>query len=255
MGSYDFIDFKGCRIIVTGASSGIGRAIAIELNRLNASVVLIGRNQKNLEETASLLLNKDHQVSCMDLDDLPSIVPKIKNLVSSSGPIYGLCHAAGIVETKPLATFNHKTFQRILNVNFTAAIELSRVVTRRDVMLPDGGAILFISSIYHLIGMPGEIGYSATKGAIRSAARAMAIELARRRIRVNTLSPGMVRTPMTDDALANLPQNSVETLRQSHPLGFGTPEDIARGAAFLLAPVNKWITGIDLVIDGGRTAH
>ena len=143
----------------------------------------------------------------------------------------------------------------MLNVNLIAGIELARAISRRDVMEPDGGSILLMSSIYGRVGMPGQIGYAGSKGAVVAAARAMAIELARRNIRVNTLSPGFVKTPMTEEALAKLSEQQVKKIEDAHPLGTGTTEDVARAAAFLLAPQNRWITGVDLVIDGGYTAQ
>jgi NAD(P)-dependent dehydrogenase (short-subunit alcohol dehydrogenase family) len=142
-----------------------------------------------------------------------------------------------------------------MEVNLTSGIELARAVCRRDIMTDEGGAVLFVSSIYARVGMAGQISYSASKGAITSAARAIAVELARRRIRVNSLSPGLVRTQMTEVALGKLSPSQVKELEDAHPLGTGRPEDVARAAAFLLAPQNPWITGIDLVIDGGYTAR
>jgi NAD(P)-dependent dehydrogenase (short-subunit alcohol dehydrogenase family) len=159
------------------------------------------------------------------------------------------------VETRPLSSYKVEGLSAMLNVNLIAGIELARAISRRDVMEPDGGSILFMSSIYARVGMPGQIGYAGSKGAVVAAARAMAIELARRNIRVNTLSPGFVKTPMTDDALAKLSEQQVKKIEDAHPLGTGTPEDVARAAAFLLAPQNRWITGVDLVIDGGYTAQ
>ena len=117
------------------------------------------------------------------------------------------------------------------------------------------GSILFISAIYGLIGKPGQIAYSGSKGALTAAARAMAIELARRHIRVNVLSPGIVRTEMTEKAFSGLSAQQVQALEDTHPLGFGSPEDVASAAAFLLSPENKWITGTDLVVDGGCSAQ
>ena len=255
MATQPFMDFEGQRILVTGATSGIGEAIAAELDRRNAIVVRVGRNQAKLDETGQALTAGRHESLCLDLADLASIVPRIKRLAAERGRIYGLCHAAGVVETRPLSTFKRDSFQAMLDVNFTAGIEMARAVTRRDVIVPEGGAILFVSSIYSRIGMPGQTGYSATKGAIQAAARAMAMELARRRIRVNTLSPGLVRTPMTDAALAKLSPENIDQLQQSHPLGIGAPEDVARAAAFLLDPANRWMTGTDLILDGGYTAR
>jgi len=139
--------------------------------------------------------------------------------------------------------------------NVVAAVELTRAVARRDVMTPDGGSVLFVSSVYGHVGMPGQIGYCGTKGALAAIARAMAIELARRNVRVNCISPGLVFTQMTDRALGVLSPEHVERLKAAHPLGAGKPEDVARAAAFMLAPGSRWITGADLVVDGGFTAQ
>ena len=114
---------------------------------------------------------------------------------------------------------------------------------------------MFISSIYAIVGKPGQIGYSAVKGAVTSAARAMAVELAKRKIRVNVLSPGLVHTEMTRKVMAVLTEQQVKEIEDGHLLGTGTPDDVARAAIFLLAPQSTWITGTDFVIDGGYTAR
>ena len=255
MGKTPFLDFDGKKVVVTGASSGIGRAISIELSQHSAGLILIGRNRERLEETAAGLSDGDHKIVSLDLTNHPEIVPTIRKLAKQEGRIYGLCHCAGMVETRPLSSLNIDGLNAMLDVNLIAGVELARAVNRRDVMEPDGGSILFMSSIYGRVGMPGQIGYAGSKGAVVAAARAMAIELARRNIRVNTLSPGFVKTPMTEEALAKLSEQQVKKIEDAHPLGTGTPEDVARAAAFLLAPQNRWITGVDLVIDGGYTAQ
>jgi NAD(P)-dependent dehydrogenase (short-subunit alcohol dehydrogenase family) len=140
-------------------------------------------------------------------------------------------------------------------VNVLAGLELARAVSRRDVMTPEGGSLLFLSSVYATGGAAGETGYSATKGAVAAASRSLAVELARRRIRVNTISPGMVRTPMTESALAVLSGDQIEAIEKKHLLGTGTPADVARAAVFLLSPAAAWITGADLAVDGGYSAH
>lgn len=249
-----FIDFQGKTVMVTGASSGIGKAIAVELGRRNAFTVLLGRNVVNLEKTACDIGNNCCKIVEFDLLRIDQIADAVRRFAKEHGPIYGISHAAGVVETRPLASFRMDSFRGMMDVNCAAGIELAKAACRRDVMESDGGAVVFISSIYGHIGMAGQIGYSATKGAILSAAKAMAVELARRNIRVNTISPGLVVTPMTDEAMTKLPSGHFEQLKQLHPLGIGTPEDVARAAVFLLAPENRWVTGIDFIIDGGYTA-
>jgi NAD(P)-dependent dehydrogenase (short-subunit alcohol dehydrogenase family) len=250
-----FIDFEEKNVIVTGASSGIGRAISVELSNYKANLILIGRNETRLNETAKLLVPGNHRIIPLDLANNAEIAPVILSLARESGRIYGMCHAAGVVETRPLSSCKTQGIQSMLDVNLLSGIELARVVCRRDVMDETGGSILFISSVYALVGMPAQIGYSASKGAVSAAMRAMAIELARRKIKVNAISPGLIKTDMTEKSFSMLTKEQVRELEESFPLGTGAPEDVARAAAFLLAPQNRWITGVDLVVDGGFTAR
>lgn len=250
-----FLNFAGRWVVVTGASAGLGRAISVELSRHGARVVLLGRDGPRLAETAALLGNAEHRVISLDLSRHDSIAASISTLHKDVGPLYGLCHAAGVVATRPLTGNTVDVVQAQLNVNLLAGLELARVICRRDVMTPEGGNLLFLSSVYGQVGMPGQIGYCATKGALVAAARAMAIELARRKIRVNCISPGLVFTEMTKQALGVLSADHVDKLKAAHPLGIGEPEDVARAAVFLLAPSNRWITGADLAVDGGFTAQ
>jgi NAD(P)-dependent dehydrogenase (short-subunit alcohol dehydrogenase family) len=251
----DFLGFDSQWVIVTGASSGLGRATAVCLARQGARVVLVARDEKRLGETAAMLDGSEHRILQMDLRQADGIGPAITDLRHDIGPIYGLCHAAGNVETRPLSSNKVSVVESMLEVNLVAGLELARAVCRRNVMEPAGGSLVFISSIYSQVGMPGQISYCAAKGAVNSAVRAMAIELARRSIRVNSVSPGLVMTEMAEGALSLLSNDHVQQLHAAHPLGIGTPEDVARAATFLLAPGTKWITGTDLVIDGGFTAQ
>ena len=217
--------------------------------------MLTGRNEQALKDTQAQLAPDTSRIVVQDLRQIDTLSALIRDHVREHGRIYGLCYCSGVVETRPLASFQASGFRDMIDVNVTASFELARAICRRDVMTEDGGALLFITSIYGTVGMPGQMAYSATKGALQSAARSLAIELARRRIRVNTLSPGLVHTPMTATAFSLLSKEQIHELESSHPLGPGEPEDVAKAAAFLLAPQSRWITGTDLVIDGGYTAR
>jgi len=248
------VDFQNKVVVVSGASSGIGNAIAGMLANHGARLILMGRDMDKLREVSKKLEGVEHRLIILDLSKLEDIMPAINKVSEEFGPIYGLCHGAGIADTLPLRSLKVSQIRALLDVNLLAGIELARAVTRRDNSEPDGASILFISSIYGIVGKPGVIGYSASKGAITSAARSMAVELAKRNIRVNVLSPGLVWTEMTKSALSKVSQENVSQIESDHLLRVGTPDDVARAAVFLLAPQNSWITGTDFIIDGGYTA-
>ena len=243
-------------VVVSGASSGIGRAISLELVASGARVVLLGRDGARLAETARLAGPGDRtQLCAIDLAELGTVGPAIANLVTKLGPIYGLCHAAGLAQTLPLSATRPERVRALMDVNLLAGMELSRALARRDAMPIGEGCILWLSSVYALVGAPGQIAYCATKGAVAAAGRAMALELAGRGIRVNVLSSGFVSTGMTNTAESRLSAEQWAQIIAKHPLGAGTVADVARAAVFLLDPRNRWITGTDLVVDGGYTSQ
>lgn len=243
-------------IVVSGASSGMGRAISVELISQGARVVLMGRDPTRLAETAHLAGSVDRTELCpLDLADLGAVAPAIANLVTKLGPIYGLCHAAGLAQTLPLNATRPERIRALMDINLLAGMELCRALTRRDAALAGEGCLLWLSSVYAHVGAPGQIAYCATKGAVSAAVRAMALELAGRGIRVNVLSSGFVSTGMTNSAESRLSAEQWAQIVAKHPLGEGTVADIARAAVFLLDPRNRWVTGTDLVIDGGYTAQ
>ena len=253
MRPFNRIDFDGKWIVLTGASSGIGRAIAVALASCDAKLVLIGRDERTLTDTAEKLSGAEARLLVMDLTEIDSIADSLKKELSEVGPVYGLCHCAGVVETRAITSSKPDVFLRQLTVNLLAGMEIARIVARRDSIEKGGGSLLFLASLYAHVGAPGQAAYCASKGAVAAAVRAIAVELAPRKIRVNSLSPGFVKTAMTEyDARLN--QSQLDAIIAKHPLGAGTPEDIARAAVFLLDPANRWTTGADLVIDGGYTA-
>ena len=248
--------FAGRWVVVSGASAGIGRAVCDELAGQGANLVLIGRNEARLRETVEQLPSNVRTAVCaFDLAQLDGIWPAIQAVTRDVGRLYGLVHAAGVLSLLPLAASKPERLQALMNINFFAGMELSRALVRREVLDEAGGSIVWLSSVAAHVGLPGQIGYCASKGAIKAAVRAMALELAERKVRVNAISPGLVDTPMTQRAAASVGAAGWQRLLDMHPLGLGSPADVARAVAFLLEPRNRWITGTDLVIDGGYTLH
>ena len=256
-----FLDFERKWVVITGASAGIGRATAIELSRRNARLVLMGRDPDRLAETVRHVEAEAEAAAeapltrVLDLTEHSRILPLVMEIREETGPIYGLFHCAGAIKTRPMHANTEDVVRFHLDIHVVAALEMARAICRRDVLEEDGGSVLFASSIYGRVGMPGQMSYCASKGAIAAAVRALAVELARRGIRVNSISPGLVMTEMAEEALSVLSDEHVAALKDAHPLGVGKAEDVARAAAFLLAPQSRWITGADLVIDGGFTAR
>ena len=182
--NHPFIDFSGRTVLLSGATSGIGSVIASLLASQNARLVLLGRNQQKLDAINKRLHGNHHLSILVDLDDARAIATTLKPQLSALGPLYGLCHCAGVAETRPLAASNPEVLYRQTEINLMAALELSRLVSNRTLGKKGEGSMVLISSIYASIGAPGQVAYCASKGAINAAARAMAIELAPRNIRV-----------------------------------------------------------------------
>lgn len=249
-----FADFEQAVVVLSGASSGLGSAIAMRLAECQARLLLLGRDQEKLNALLNSLPGSGHKSHCVELNDVAGLEASMKPVMKDFGYIYGLCHCAGVVQTRSLNMTRVDTIQNQYIVNVSAGIELARLVASRELHQQGGGSVVFISSIYSHVGAPGQTGYCASKGAINAAARAMALELAPRNIKVNTISPGFIRTEMTTNK-SMLSQEQIQEIVDRHPLGEGQPEDIARAAVFLLAPQNRWITGSDFIIDGGYTAR
>jgi NAD(P)-dependent dehydrogenase (short-subunit alcohol dehydrogenase family) len=243
------------RIVVTGASSGIGAATAELCASLGAKVLLMGRDEIRLAQICTRLMGEGHVVSAIDLTSYDLLEENLTALLRSFGPVDGMVHSAGIEMTRPLKMLKPKNIQEVFEVNVTAGLNLARILTKSNNWCADGGSIVYISSIVGEVGQPGKIGYSASKGALRAAAKSMALEFASKRIRVNCILPAMVRTPMSENLLASLSNDARQNIEKMHPLGIGSVEDVANSCVFLLSDVSKWITGASMVVDGGYSAQ
>jgi NAD(P)-dependent dehydrogenase (short-subunit alcohol dehydrogenase family) len=248
------LDCTGKVILVTGASSGIGREISVLLSQLGSKIILVGRNSVRLEETASLLSGEGHVVALRDLSDVETIPKWLKELAFNVGCFSGLVHSAGMQITCSLRTTSVRHFEEVMRLNVTAAFSLAKGFRQKGVCTSPA-SIVFLSSVMAVASRPGLSAYSASKGALSSLAKPLALELAREGIRVNCLAPAMVRTEMMDSVFQNMTAEQLALVEQMHPLGIGLPRDVANAAAFLLAETGRWITGATLVVDGGYTSH
>jgi len=248
------MQLEGRVILVTGASSGIGRDTAILLSQMGARLVLVARDTYRLEETKSSLEGSDHIGISKDLCEVDDFSYWLKILAGDVGPFHGLVHCAGKVLTAPLRLSKDEDIDGLFHINIKAAILLVKAFRQRDVYAP-GSSIVLLSSIGGLTGQPGLTLYSATKGALNAFCRSCAIEFARDGIRVNCVAPGHITTEMTDGLQKQLTTDQLATIERLHPLGIGHVRDVAMAVAFLLADTGRWITGTTLVVDGGYTAQ
>ncbi len=248
------MELKDRTILVTGASSGIGRETAILLSELGARLFLVGRNSEQLDKTLSSLEGSAHQIYAFDLSVVDEIPRWMKEVTSANGPLHGLVHSAGVQFTRPLRIMSSESIEELMSVNVTAAIFLAKAFRQKGVSA-SGGSLVYLSSVMGLVGQSGQSAYSASKGALVSLTKSLALELSRENIRVNCVAPAMVSTEMTEKMLGLLTPEQVLQIEAMHPLGLGHPRDVANAIAFLLADTGQWITGTTLVVDGGYTAH
>jgi len=245
---------QGRTILVTGASSGIGRATAILLSQLECRVILAARDLPRLEETRSAMQGADHRVEPFDLSNSDDIPAWIKQVVAQAGPLHGLVHCAGMNEPIPLRMMTTGKLEALMHANLTSAVMLTKAFRQKGCPVRGGGIVL-LSSVAGLTGQPAISAYSATKAALIGFTRSAALELAPEGLRINCVAPGLVATEMGEQLRERLPPGQGEAIERMHPLGIGTPLDVAQAIAFLLADTGRWITGTTLVIDGGYTAH
>lgn len=248
------MDLTGRTVLVTGASSGIGREASVFLSQLGARLVLVGRNAEALEETKARLEGEGHVASPYDLNDTAGIPAWIKGVAAETGPLSGLVHSAGLHLTRPVRTYVPSDIQDIFRVNVEAGAMLVKGFRQKGVKA-EASSVVLIASVVGLVGQPGVGLYSASKGALIALAKSMALELAGEKIRVNCIAPAVVETEMTGALREKLTEDQYEKILQVHPLGLGTPRDVANSVGFLLSDAARWITGSTLVVDGGYTAH
>jgi len=248
------LDLSGRLMLVTGASSGIGRATSVLLSSLGARLILAGRNVERLNGTFQTLCGESHGIEPFDLEDVPNIPGWIRELAEKHGRLSGIVHSAGIYVTQPLRYMDTEELDRVMRVNFAAAVQLAKGFRQKGCSVKPG-SIVFVSSVMGLVAQPGISAYCSSKGAVNSLVRSLALELAPEGIRVNAVNPGLVQTELTERLEQVLSTEQFSELKSRHPLGIGQPDDVANAIAFLLADTGRWITGTTLTVDGGYTAQ
>lgn len=240
----DPFSLTGKRVLVTGASSGIGKQIAITCSQMGAELVITGRNQDRLQATAASLHGEGHTVLPADLSQQEDI----DMLAQQAGVLNGLVHAAGMSRLVPFRLMNKAHLGEIFDSNTFAPLLLTKALLAKK-RIAANGSILFIAALSSHSGALATSAYAASKSALLGAMRSLALEVAKQGIRANCLSPGYVRTPM----LEGLGQGggNMDALFDLTPLGMGEPEDVAYASVFYLSDASRWITRNYFILDGG----
>lgn len=244
---------KDKHIVITGASSGIGRETAILCSELGAKVTIVARNKERLESTLSSMKGDQHLVVIFDVTTHERIAGCVSDFVASEGKIDGFVHSAGIRKTLPQRASKPEFLLNTLSVNLVAAFEFVRVLSKKA-NSNNSASFVLISSVMGVVGEVGLSSYCASKGALISGSKALALELAPRKQRINCISPAMVKTELLEREFNILSEKAISNTLSKHPLGFGSPADVANAAAFLLSDASEWITGTNLIVDGGYSA-
>lgn len=250
---YNPFSLEGKNIVVTGASSGIGQQVAVNCSRMGAKVALIGRNEERLEETISHLEGDGHYMVSYDLTDLEHQKDIVSDIVERMGPLDGLVNCAGISTVLPFKMMKPEKVDEFFRTNVYATIELTRQVLNAKNVNKDGASVVFFASVMGCVGEMAKSLYSFTKGALISGCRSLAIEYAPKKIRINVVSPGVVETPINKNQPYLADPEKRALTEAMHPLGIGQTNDIANACIYLLSGASRWVTGQNLIVDGGYT--
>lgn len=245
-------ELDGKHILIAGAYSAIGQATARRLAAAGARIIGLGRDPERLEEAIASLPGEGHRTLAADAAAWDQLQP-LAAIGREVGGFDGALVAAGKHEVRPLALLDADQLQQAFHDNVTTALMTTRAVARASSR--EGASIVWISSVAAMRGSPAFAAYAAAKGALVSAARVVAAELAGRKTRINVVAAGVVRTPMSQGWLARLSQEQQDAIEKDHLLGIGQPEDVADVIVFLLSPAARWMTGSVVTVDGGLSAH
>ncbi len=240
-------------ILLTGATSGIGFETLKQLVSDGHTVYAIGRDFSKIK--LFIESNKSNVKNFVfDLNDLDQIEELFLQFNLINQKFDSFIHCAGIEETLPLSLYSTSKILSIFQVNVFSGIEFLRHFTKKKYS-NEGSSVVFLSSVMGEFGQQGKIGYCATKASLLGVVKSSALEFAKRKIRINAVLPGIVKTPMTEKLFSQLNENSVNEIINMHPLGIGEVQDIVPMILFLISSDSKWITGQSFKIDGGYSIH
>jgi NAD(P)-dependent dehydrogenase (short-subunit alcohol dehydrogenase family) len=234
-------------VLITGASSGLGRQTAIRASEHGARVIITGRNAERLDETFRSLSGEGHSQIVADL----TVQEEIDRLVAELPLIQGLVHSTGISDMTPVGYITRDTINRTFRISFDAIVLLTSAILRKKKLEKNNSSIVFISSISTRYPFTGGAMYISAKAAIEGYSRVLAKELAPRRTRVNCIAPALVRTPMMDETAENYSQDVIRQIEERQLLGLGEPDDVANSIIFFLSDASKWISAGHLILGGG----
>ena len=246
----------GKNIVISGAASGIARQCAIDCSKMGAKLILLDLNGEGLAETLTMMERpEEHFMSVVDLTDKEKTAMVVADGVRAVGKVHGLLNCAGISATMPLNLVKEDTLDKFFKVNVYTGYFLTQEVTKRANLADEGASIVFFSSVAGSYGSNGKSVYGMTKGALKSVARSLAVELVKKKVRVNSISPGVIVTPINKNLphIAD-PEKRVE-LEKQHLLGLGKTTDIANACIYLLSDASRWVTGTNIFVDGGFSAR
>ncbi len=245
------MDLTGKRILVTGATGGMGRETSILLSKLGARLVLCDINEEALQKTFEQLEGEGHAKYVLNLNDLDTIEGLIKSMVDEGGSFNGFAHCAGIAPLRPLKMTKTKDIIEVMNANLFSFIEIVRCITLKNRFV-DEGSIVAISSTASIQGKQSKVAYSASKAGLDGAIRCLVCDLKKKKIRVNSIMPCWVNTRMYTAYLDRYPDTfEVQEIKEKQYMGVTEPIEVANTIAFLLSDAAKTITGTSILIDGG----
>ena len=246
------IDFMGKQIFVTGASSGIGKETAIQLSRYGAKIILLALKDDELKEAVTCMEGTGHHYYEYNLNNIEGIENLMKGIISKHGTFDGFVHCAGIGDVRPINLSKYDFMLKVMNINFFSYVEIIRCLTQKNAFNP-GMNIVGVSAVGAFLGNSTKTAYCASKAAMNSATRCLAKELAGKKIRINTVAPGVTKTPMFDDFAGKAAESDeYRAIIQRQYLGICQPVNIANAIVFLLSGMSDMITGSCIGVDGGK---